>query len=159
MVGKIEVQPPYDRFFTEEGKQALADLMEDPCLAVEHWAPECKLFSRARGRPITLRDGRRIQGPQPVRDARHVMGFPWLKSDMKARVRRSNQMVLKALKRGKEDRRGARCYWCVEHPPRPVLDVGIPPGERYGGVAGDEVLDCFSLLLWGRASEVVRNLE
>ena len=123
MVGKVEVQPPYDwffgdNFFTPEGKQSLADLMDDPCLAVEHWAPECKLFSRARGRPITLRDGRRVQGPQPVRDAHHVMGYPWLKADMKARVRRSNQMVLKALKRGHEDRRGSKVYWSCEHPRR-----------------------------------------
>ena len=71
MVGKVEVQPPYDwyfgdDFFPEEGRQTLADLMEDPCLAMEHWAPECKLFSRARGRPITLRDGRKVRGPQPV---------------------------------------------------------------------------------------------
>lgn len=57
----------------------------------------CKLFSRTKGRPITLRSGRQIQGPHPVRDARHMMGFPWLKSEMKARVKRSNQMVLKAL--------------------------------------------------------------
>ena len=49
------------------------------------------------------------------------MGYPWLKSDMKARVRRSNQMMLKALKRGKEDRRGTRCYWSVEHPRRSWL--------------------------------------
>ena len=56
MMGKIEVQPPYDwffgdNFFTSEGKTTLAELMEGPCLAVEHWAPECKLFSRARRSP------------------------------------------------------------------------------------------------------------
>ena len=55
-MGKIEVQPPYDwffgdNFFTSEGKTTLAELMEGPCLAVEHWAPECKLFSRARRSP------------------------------------------------------------------------------------------------------------
>lgn len=116
MLGKVEVQPPFDWYFgddifTDEGKETLRDLMNDPCLAVEHWAPECKLFSRARGRPIKLRNGRTIAGPQPVRDANHVMGYPWLSSEMKARVRQSNQMVLRALKRGKEDRRGKKCYW------------------------------------------------
>ena len=123
MLGKVEVQPPFDWYFgddifTDEGKETLRDLMNDPCLAVEHWAPECKLFSRARGRPIKLRNGRTIAGPQPVRDANHVMGYPWLSSEMKARVRQSNQMVLRALRRGKEDRRGKKCYWSVEHPRR-----------------------------------------
>ena len=63
-VGGIEVQPPYDLlrgddFETPEGKQKLANLESDPALAAEHWAPECKLFSQARGKPVTLPDGTR----------------------------------------------------------------------------------------------------
>ena len=123
MAGGVEVQPPYDihfgdDFFSPSGKVMLQQLTSDPLLAVEHWAPECKLFSRARERPIRLADGREVPGPQPVRDGRHVMGFPWLSADMKAKVRRSNAMVLKALKRGKEDRRGKKQYWTLEHPLR-----------------------------------------
>eukprot|EP00435_Cladocopium_sp_Y103_P025601 s2795_g6.t1 len=104
-VGGIEVQKPFDLewgddFFSPEGKAQLDALENDPLLKAEHWAPDCKLFSRARGRPITLRSGRRIKGPQPVRDEWHVMGYPWLSGDMKARLRKSNSMALRSIKRG-----------------------------------------------------------
>ena len=103
-VGGIEVQPPFDLllgsdFFSNEGRDRLKALQDDPLLAAEHWAPECKLFSRARGRPITLPNGKVISGPQPVRDGSHVMGFPWLGDVMKARLRKSNKMALAALTR------------------------------------------------------------
>ena len=120
--GRIEVQPPFDLhfgldMFTDHGRSELQRLMDDEDLVAEHCAPECKLFSKARGRPITLEDGRTIQGPQPVRDGRHLMGFPWLPHETRARVRQSNNMVLKALKRGKDVNRPNR-YWTVEHPYR-----------------------------------------
>ena len=103
-VGGVEVQPPFDLrlgsdFFSHEGRKNLKDMQEDPLLAAEHYAPDCKLFSRARGRPITLPNGKVIRGPQPVRDAAHVMGFPWLEPEMKARLRKSNKMALTALTR------------------------------------------------------------
>ena len=102
--GGVEVQVPFDLllgsdFFSTEGREKLKGLQEDPLLAAEHWAPECKLFSRARGRPITLPDGRVIKGPQPVRDGAHVMGFSYLGAEMKARLRRSNKMALASLQR------------------------------------------------------------
>ena len=61
-VGMIEVQPPYDLhlghdFFSDHGRARLEELEGDPDLFAEHYAPCCKLFSRARGRPITLPDG------------------------------------------------------------------------------------------------------
>ena len=79
--GLIEVQPPYDlslghNFFSDDGRARLEDLERDPDLFAEHWAPCCKLFSRARGRPITLSDGEVIQGHQAVRDGRDLMGSP-----------------------------------------------------------------------------------
>jgi len=63
----IEVQAPFDLtfgndFFSPEGKARLQELEQDPLLEAEHWAPDCKLFSRARGRPITLRSGQTIRG-------------------------------------------------------------------------------------------------
>ena len=102
--GELDVQRPFDwhfgdDFFTPEGRQHLEELTTDPWLKAEHWAPCCKLFTRARGRPIRLRDGRVIQGPQPVRDAQHLMGFKNLSSHMRVRLRHSNQMALKSLKR------------------------------------------------------------
>lgn len=121
-LGGIEVQKPYDvltgsDMFTDEGREELNALMNDPLLYWEHWAPECKLFSRARGRPIKLPNGKVIQGPQPVRDASHVMGFPWLSGEMKARLRRSNGMALKGLKRLKviAEERQPR-HGTLEHP-------------------------------------------
>ena len=104
--GGIQVQEPFDwfrgrDFFNQNDKQRLEEMESDPLLKAEHWAPECKLMSRARGRPITLASGRVIKGPQPVRDSNHIMGFPWLSGDMKARLRRSNAMALRGLKRGK----------------------------------------------------------
>ena len=80
-VGGIQVQEPFDwlrghDFFSAEGKALLEAMENDPLLMAEHWAPECKLMSRARGRPITLASGRVIKGPQPVRDMNHIMGFP-----------------------------------------------------------------------------------
>ena len=122
MQGRIEVQPPFDLafgddIFTEGGKAHLNSMIEDPCLAAEHWAPECKLFSKARGIPIRLRSGEMRQGPQPVRDKNHLMGFPWLSSEQKGRVRQSNTMVLKALKRGHNRRRREwGIYWTCERP-------------------------------------------
>ena len=119
-VGGIEVQEPYDLtwghdFFSPEGKATLKELETDPSLKAEHWAPDCKLYSRARGRPITLPDGRTIKGPQPVRDEKHVMGFPWLTGDMKARLRRSNAMALRSLKRGRDCQAQGIAH-SVEHP-------------------------------------------
>ena len=119
MEGHIEVQEPYDlhfghNMFTDEGRETLQRLCEDEFLEAEHWAPECRLFSKARGKPIVLPSGREVAGPQPVRDHRHLMGFPWLSTEMKARVRQSNNMVLKAIKRG-HSAKGKR-YWTMEHP-------------------------------------------
>jgi len=121
-MGHIEVQKPFDLlrgndFFSDAGRQEMTELLEDPFLYCEHWAPECKLFSRARGKKIRLASGRTISGPQPVRDARHVMGFPWLKSHMKARLRKSNAMALKALRRGEAAKQtGMPRHWTAEHP-------------------------------------------
>ena len=120
--GCMEVQKPFDLllgddFFSDDGRNRLARDMDDPLLYLEHWAPECKLFSRARGRPIRLPGGRVIQGPQPVRDEKHVMGFPWLQGEMKARLRQSNAMALKAIKRGKSVARERQPrHFTVEHP-------------------------------------------
>ena len=82
--------------------------------------PECRLFSRARGRPVHLPDGRTIPGPQAVRDAKHVMGFPWVPNQMKIDLRRSNAMALRGLKR-MQGTFGQRRYVSLEHPYRSWL--------------------------------------
>ena len=118
--GGIEVQPPYDLlrghdFSTEAGKAFLSELEGDPALAAEHWAPECKLFSRARGKPVRLEDGTVLPGPQQVQDAYHVMGYPWVSPQMKIALRKSNNMALRGLKRA-QGTFGQRRYVTVEHP-------------------------------------------
>ena len=60
-----------------------------------------------------LDDGTRLAGPQPVRDRKHIMGFPWLPGDMQARVRRANNMVLRTLRRGLDAK--GKYYWSMEH--------------------------------------------
>jgi len=119
-MGGFDVQEPFDYktgddFFSDEGRKKLEDLENDELLAAEHWAPECRLFSRARGKPVKLPSGEVIQGPQPVRDAKHVMGFPWLSAEMKVQLRRSNKMALRGLKRAEENL-GTKCITTLEHP-------------------------------------------
>ena len=102
--GLIEVQPPYDlslghNFFSDDGRARLEELERDPDLFAEHWAPCCKLFSQARGRPIRLSDGEVIEGPQAVRDLRNLMGYSWLGREMKQRLRHSNTMANRSLSR------------------------------------------------------------
>lgn len=46
-----------------------------------------KELPTSRGRPIHLSDGRVIDGPQPVRDGHHLMGFPWVSNQMKVRLK------------------------------------------------------------------------
>ena len=102
----VAVAPPYDvlrgspDFFSDEGKQVLADWADDEFTAAEHIAPDCALMSRARGKPIRLEDGSVVKGPQQVRDAVHPLGFPWIEDEyMIWRVRRSNEMFIFALSR------------------------------------------------------------
>ena len=118
--GLIEVQPPYDltlghNFFSDDGRSRLEELERDPDLFAEHWAPCCKLFTRARGRPITLSDGEVVAGPQPVRDHRNLMGFPWLGREMKQRLRHSNTMANRSLARLREAEDEERIA-TLEHP-------------------------------------------
>ena len=62
----VAIQPPLDikipsypwDFFTEAGKRKLEQMESDNSLAASHWAPECKTYTAARGRPIRLASGR-----------------------------------------------------------------------------------------------------
>lgn len=79
----IAIQKPMDKLvpgdpwniLSDEGKERLAAAESDPALKAEHWAPECRTFSRARGRWIQLPDGSWIQGPRQVRSSEEPWGF------------------------------------------------------------------------------------
>ena len=62
---------------------------------------------------MVLADGTRLAGPQPVRDAKHVMGFPWVSQQMKIQLRKSNNMALRGPKRG-AGTFGERRYLSIE---------------------------------------------
>ena len=54
-------------FFTEEGKELLNQEEIDPELAAEHWAPNYRTFSMARGRSELGRGKGKEKGPRAVR--------------------------------------------------------------------------------------------
>eukprot|EP00435_Cladocopium_sp_Y103_P055568 s172_g18.t1 len=122
----FDVLPPYDRervgrmdFFTEEGKQEWAQLdQEDP--DYEHHAPDCKTFTRARGRPFYI-EGVRYEGPKALRrDDSNVMGFRNLKGADAVKVRQGNKMALASIKRC-EDLDDEQKFFSLEHPYRSFI--------------------------------------
>ena len=119
----IAVTAPLDRlmtgvagdFFSPVGFANFEAAFNDPSVAWEHWGPECKLMSRARGRPIWLPNGRCIAGPQAVRNKEFPLGYPWLRGKMAERVSKSNSMAQHSLERLKW--RVLNWGFCViEHP-------------------------------------------
>lgn len=89
---------PEDDFFSSEGKAGLQRFNQEG-VAFEHWGPDCKLMSAARGKPIVLEDGSATPGPQAVRSSDYPMGLPTLRSSMRRRVRESNLMFMHSLRR------------------------------------------------------------
>ena len=99
----IPVEKPFDKafdssedFFAEHNN---LERFDHELVAVEHWGPDCKLMSRARGKPIQLPSGKWIDGPQAVRSEEYPMGFPNLRGRILHRVRQSNSMFMHALRR------------------------------------------------------------
>ena len=114
------VLPPFDvlrgedmDIFTDEGKARWEELDAEEA-DVELHAPECKTFSKARGRPFWLGDTWH-SGPPALRDAANVMGFSYLKGADAAKVRRGNRMALRSIKRC-SDLMHKGGYFAFEHP-------------------------------------------
>lgn len=84
-------------FFTTEGKDLLEERELDPCLKAAHWAPECKTFSRARGRWIQLSNGNWIEGPKQVRSSQEPWGFKNLSRNDAIKVRQGNAMAKRSI--------------------------------------------------------------
>eukprot|EP00435_Cladocopium_sp_Y103_P044150 s460_g12.t1 len=119
----IAIQRPMDKLvpedewniLTESGKRRLAEAETDPALKAEHWAPECRTFSRARGRWIQLPDGGWIQGPRQVRSDDQPWGFNDLTKGDAVAVRQGNQFMKRSIK-GLTKRHNAGGIASLEHP-------------------------------------------
>ena len=94
------VQPPLYRpferhgdFFSAEGKQKLEDLGDEGELKIEHWAPECKTFSAAWGKPVYTSAGNWIQGLPALRSQEKPWGIHHLSHFDQVKVRQGNSMA------------------------------------------------------------------
>eukprot|EP00438_Fugacium_kawagutii_P019533 Skav235666 [mRNA] locus=scaffold358:1061569:1062162:+ [translate_table: standard] len=110
---KLE-EDPWD-LLTDEGKEALEAAECDATLKATHWAPECRTFSRARGRWIQLPNGEWIEGPKQVRSDEEPWGFAGLTRNDQVVVRRGNTFMKTSLKRMKI-RHQAGGITSLEHP-------------------------------------------
>ena len=120
----ISIQPPMDLLVdgyawdltAAAGKAQLEEAECDEALKATHWAPECKSFSRARGRWIQLPDGSWIEGPRQLRSELEPWGFEkGLKADEQVVVRRGNLFVKASVKGIKRHHR-AGGVGSMEHP-------------------------------------------
>eukprot|EP00438_Fugacium_kawagutii_P025579 Skav215575 [mRNA] locus=scaffold2748:77089:83434:- [translate_table: standard] len=119
----LHVQPPLDLlhpldpwdFFQEEGKERLNAYCDEGNLVAEHWAPECKTFSSARGRPIVTSSGRHIQGPPAVRSKEKPWGLPRLSQFDQIKVRQGNAMAKRSIGGVKEGHARGKLE-SLEHP-------------------------------------------
>ena len=118
----IFVQPPLDKlrdgnwdFFSPAGKECLEGLEDDSHLSASHWAPECKTYSSARGRPFWTTSGRYLQGPPALRSHEMPWGLPNLSPDNQVKVRQGNAMGRRSLQ-GLRDAHERGRFASVEHP-------------------------------------------
>ena len=123
----IAVQTPLDRnykeapweFFTDDGKTVLEESENQADLAASHWAPNCRTFSRARGRPMKVKGkgkGKgKVAGPRAVRSNEYPWGFQKLQHDDSVKVRQDNKMAMRSLKGLREGAKAGR-FVSLEHP-------------------------------------------
>eukprot|EP00438_Fugacium_kawagutii_P035175 Skav225826 [mRNA] locus=scaffold2516:55037:59475:- [translate_table: standard] len=119
----LHVQPPLDLlhpidpwdYFTEDGKERLERYIDEGDLVAEHWAPECKTFSAARGRPIWTSAGNYVQGPPALRSREKPWGLQKLKQLDQIKVRQGNAMAKRSLQ-GVRDGHSRGKMESLEHP-------------------------------------------
>lgn len=119
----VGVQPPLDvlvkddawDYTTEAGKERLDEYEADPGLMASHWAPKCKTFSAARGRPVYTTSGRWLQGLKALRTRDKPWGMDHLNPAEQILVRRGNAMAKRSLK-GLQDAYERKRFGCLEHP-------------------------------------------
>ena len=118
----IAVQKPLDRLCAAEpwdalspaGKDRLEAMERSASLKATHWGPECRTFSRARGRWIRVRSGW-IPGPPQVRSSEEPWGFSHLPPSQQVAVRQGNTMLRQTI-RGLKERDRAGGFASFEHP-------------------------------------------
>ena len=119
----INTQCPLDKlregdswdFFTEKGKKRLDQEEEDPELKASHWAPNCRTFSRSRGKPMYVKGKGKVHGPPAVRSTDHPWGLSKVSKDDQIKVRHDNKMAVRSLKGMKEGNAAGRIV-SLEHP-------------------------------------------
>eukprot|EP00438_Fugacium_kawagutii_P016090 Skav230956 [mRNA] locus=scaffold3010:254098:259942:- [translate_table: standard] len=135
---------PWD-FFTPDGKEALETEEEDPALRWRHWGPNCRTFSRARGKPIYVKGKGKIKGPPQIRSEDFPWGFDRLSKDDQVKVRQDNKMAKRSLKGlDTADKQGG--YAALEHPYNSFLwytDEAIEMESRPGWMKSTWSHCCF----------------
>eukprot|EP00435_Cladocopium_sp_Y103_P042108 s410_g11.t1 len=118
----VFVQPPLDKlrdgnwdFFSPSGRDCLEGMEDDGHLSASHWAPECKTFTAARGRPIQTTSGRWIQGPPALRSRDYPWGLPSLSKANQIKTRQGNAMGKRSLQ-GLKDAHAQGRFASLEHP-------------------------------------------
>ena len=109
----LPIQEPFgpnwkigDGLNSEQGRERLAGLEAAADCYGEVWYPALDLMSRARGSPLQRpgcswnKSGEETADIK-VRDEMHVMGFNWLDTGLKYRLRQSNKVALRMIKRCK----------------------------------------------------------
>ena len=119
-VSDIAVIKPFDKAFDDKEDFFSSNpekRFNNEHLAVEHWGPDCKLMSAARGRPIKLPSGNWVAGPQALRSEEFPLGLPSALKRPRCRERlvRSNAMFNFSLKR-LQWRLANWGFGCLEHP-------------------------------------------
>ncbi len=102
-------------FFTEKGKKKLDQEEEDPELKASHWAPNCRTFSRRRGKPMHVKGKGKVRGPPAVRSTDQPWGLAKVSKDDQIKVRHDNKMALRSL-RGLREGNAAGRIVSMEHP-------------------------------------------
>ena len=151
-------EQPWD-FFTSEGKETLDTMEDDGELGCTHWAPECKTFSAARGKPIWTTSGRYLRGPPALRNADNPWGFQNISTTDKVKVRRGNSMARRSLRGVTEAHQGGR-FVTLEHPWGSYLWF-TPEMEKIIGTEGIFVTTFSSCCFGGRRTKwttIVHNV-
>ena len=121
-------------FFSDPGREALDHLEEDPALRWRHWGPNCRTFSRARGRPITLKGKGKVRGPARVRSEDQPWGLDNISRQDQIKVRQDNKMAKRALSSLETTHRQGG-YAGLEHPYDSLLWY-TPEAERVRSLPG-----------------------